>query len=136
MKLNIDIESTGTSRVTELHELDEYHYHTFESTRLYKEMKKMIHDKNIVERAFKPGDLVMLYNSRLKLFLGKLKSRWSRPFHVLEIHPMGAVAIESEDGAHKFTVNGQRLKQYLGMGNEEKVISVMYLNEPQVLSEP
>nr|XP_016461520.1 PREDICTED: uncharacterized protein LOC107784850 [Nicotiana tabacum] len=69
-QLNINVEIAGTSRVTELHELDEFHYRAFESTRLYKERMKMMHDKNILERNFKPGDVVLLYNSRLKLFPG------------------------------------------------------------------
>ncbi|XP_019241519.1 PREDICTED: uncharacterized protein LOC109221493 [Nicotiana attenuata] len=74
-QLNLDLEATGMSRVTELHELDEFRYHAFESTRLYKQRIKMMHDKNIFEQNFKPGDVVLLYNSRLKLFPGKLKSR-------------------------------------------------------------
>ncbi|XP_070056893.1 uncharacterized protein [Nicotiana tomentosiformis] len=58
-QLNLDIEAAGTSRVTELHELDEFRYHAFESTRLYKERMKIMHDKNILERSFKPGDKVL-----------------------------------------------------------------------------
>nr|XP_009617978.1 uncharacterized protein LOC104110230 [Nicotiana tomentosiformis] len=92
----------GTSRVIELHEIDEFHYHAFESTRLYKERIKMMHDKNMLERKFKYGDIVLLYNSRLKLFSGKLKSRWSGPFRVVEMHPAKAVEIASEDGSRKF----------------------------------
>nr|XP_009760076.1 PREDICTED: uncharacterized protein LOC104212490 [Nicotiana sylvestris]XP_016456100.1 PREDICTED: uncharacterized protein LOC107780093 [Nicotiana tabacum] len=82
-QLNLDMEIAGTSRVTELHELDEFRYHAFESTWLYKERMKMMHGKNILERNFKPGDVVLLYNLRLKLFLGKLKSRCLGPFRVV-----------------------------------------------------
>ncbi|XP_075077190.1 uncharacterized protein LOC142163934 [Nicotiana tabacum] len=57
--------------------------------------------------------------SSYKLVFGK--SRWSGPFRVLEIHPTGAVEIASEDGSHKFRVNGHRLKHYLGM-NETNVV--------------
>ncbi|XP_075106721.1 uncharacterized protein LOC142179622 [Nicotiana tabacum] len=106
-QLNLDIERAGTSRVTELHELDEFFYDAFESTRLYKERMKMMHDKNIHERSFKPGDMILLYNSRLRLFPGK--SRWSGPFRGVEMHSTGAVEITSEDGSRKFKVNGQRL---------------------------
>nr|XP_016498844.1 PREDICTED: uncharacterized protein LOC107817507 [Nicotiana tabacum] len=124
-QLKLDIEEAGTSRVTELHELDEFRYQTFESARLYKERMKMMHDKNIIERNFKPGDMVLLYNSRLRLFPGKLKSRWSGPFRVVETHPTGAVEITSEDGSRKFKVNGQRLKHYQGMVEEDKMISTV-----------
>ncbi|XP_016452373.2 uncharacterized protein LOC107776933 [Nicotiana tabacum] len=100
-QLNLDVEVTGTSRVTELHKLDEFRYHAFESTRLYKERMKLVHDKNILERNFKPGDRVLLFNSRLRLFPGKLKSRWSGPFRVVEIHPTGAIEIAAEnDSSH------------------------------------
>ncbi|XP_019223528.1 PREDICTED: uncharacterized protein LOC109205285 [Nicotiana attenuata] len=114
-QLNLDIEAVGTSRVTELNELDEFRYQPFESTRLYKERMKMIHDKNILERSFKPGDTVLLYNSRLRLFSGKLKSRWSGLFRVVEIHPTGAVEIATENDSRTFRVNEHGLKHYVGM---------------------
>ncbi|XP_019257838.1 PREDICTED: uncharacterized protein LOC109236067 [Nicotiana attenuata] len=117
-QLNLDIETTGTTRVTELHELDEFRYLDFESTRLYKERMKRLHDKNIVERNFKPRDMVLLYNSRLRLFPGKL-----------------AIEIASEKDSHIFRVNGQRLKPYVGM-DEQKEVSVIHLTEPQRSSEP
>ncbi|XP_070050435.1 uncharacterized protein [Nicotiana tomentosiformis] len=128
-QLNLDIEVAGTIRVTELHELDEFRYHAFESTRLYKEIMKMMHDKNILERSFKPGDMVLIYNSRLRLFPGKLKSRWSGPFRVVEIHPTGAVEIVAENDPHMFRINGHRLRHYLGM-DDAKVVSVTHLLEP------
>ncbi|XP_070036201.1 uncharacterized protein [Nicotiana tomentosiformis] len=67
-QLNLDIESAGTYRVTELQELDEFRYHAFESIRLYKERMKIMHDKNILERSFKPGDKVL---TSLQASLGK-----------------------------------------------------------------
>ncbi|XP_075101840.1 uncharacterized protein LOC142177267 [Nicotiana tabacum] len=128
-QLNLDMEIAGTRRIIELHELDEFRYHTFKITRIYKERMKMMYDKNILERNFKPGDVVLLYNSRFKLFLGKLKSRWSRPLRVVEMHPVGAVEITSKDGSQKFKVNGKRLKHYQGMVKEDKVISTMYFKD-------
>nr|XP_009772192.1 PREDICTED: uncharacterized protein LOC104222645 [Nicotiana sylvestris] len=129
------MEATGTSRVTELHELEEFRYLAFESTRLYKERMKKLHDQNIVERNFKPGDMVLLYNSRLRLFPGKLKSRWSGPFRVVEVFPSGAVEVATENDSRTFKVNGQRLKLYVGM-SELKEGSELHLTEPQRSSEP
>ncbi|XP_075086293.1 uncharacterized protein LOC142169001 [Nicotiana tabacum] len=129
------METAGTSRVTELHELEELRFHAFENARLYKERMKMIHDKHILDRNFKAGDLVLLYNSRLKLFPGKLKSRWSGPFRFVQVLSSGAVEIESEDGTNKFKVNGQRLKHYLGMVEEKGEKVVMSFEEPQYVSE-
>nr|XP_016487199.1 PREDICTED: uncharacterized protein LOC107807358 [Nicotiana tabacum] len=134
-QLNLDIEVARTSRIMELHELDKFRYHAFESTRLYKERMKMIHDKNIIERSFKPGYRVLLYNSRLRLFPGKLKARWSGTFRVVEIHPTGVVEIAAENDSRKFRVNGHRLKHYVGM-DEAKVVLVTHLTEPPMLSVP
>ncbi|XP_070014783.1 uncharacterized protein [Nicotiana sylvestris] len=135
LQLNLDIETAGTSRVIGLHELEELRLQTFESARLYKERMKLMHDKHILDRNFKPEELVLLYNSRLRLFTGKLKSRWSGPFRVVKMFLSGVVEIESEDGTNKFTVNGQRLKHYLGMAEEKGDIVVITLEEPQYANE-
>ncbi|XP_019244547.1 PREDICTED: uncharacterized protein LOC109224421 [Nicotiana attenuata] len=115
----MDPEAAGQNRLTEMHELEEFRYQAFESTRLYMDRMRKMHDKHIVDRDFKPGDMVLLYNSRLRLFPGKLKSRWSGPFRVVKMFASGAVEIESEDGTNKFSVNGQRLKHYLGIAAEK-----------------
>jgi len=70
---------------------------------------------------------VLLYNSRLKLFPGKLKSRWSGPFKIKEVRPYGAIVLWCKDGSD-FTVNGQRVKLYLGTTTEEEEISVSFSN--------
>ncbi|OIT05056.1 hypothetical protein A4A49_53615 [Nicotiana attenuata] len=94
---------------------------------------KMIHDRNIIERIFKLGDTVLLYISRLRLFQGKLKSRWSGPFRVVEIHPTGVVEIAASNDSRTFCVNGHRLKNYVGM-EESKEVSMTHLIEPPQLS--
>ncbi|XP_052117682.1 uncharacterized protein LOC127747626 [Arachis duranensis] len=86
----------------------------YENAKLYKERTKLLHDKKITIRVFEPGQRVLLYNSRLKLFPRKLKSRWSGPFVVTKASPYGHVEIQEENSDRKFTVNGQRLKHYLG----------------------
>ena len=65
-----------------------------------------------MRREFKTGEKVLLYNSRFKLFLGKLKSRWSGPYTVVTSTPFEAVTLKDESGS-EFKVNGQRLKHYL-----------------------
>ena len=55
---------------------------------------------------------MLLYNTRLHLFPGKLKSRWIGPFEVLQIFDHGAVEIRSLATSKVFTVNGHRLKPY------------------------
>ena len=59
------------------------------------------------------GQQVLLYNSILKPFLGRLKSRWSGPFRLTNIHPHGDMDLKDERIAHEFMVNGQRVKHYV-----------------------
>ena len=70
-----------------------------------------------------------MFNSKLKLFPGKLKSRWTGPFEVKKVYPFGAVNIwKKELGIIK--VNGQRLKKYIhGMELEE--VQRLYFSEPR-----
>jgi len=67
-----------------------------------------------VSREINFGQLVLLYNSRLKLFPAKLKSKWSGPFLVKSVSPHGAVELMTPEGDRTFKVNGQRVKLYLG----------------------
>ena len=75
-------------------------------------MKKW-HDAKVKTKGFQEGDQVLFFNSRLRLFPGKLKSRWSGPFVVSHVYPYGAVDVCNTKG-EKFKVNGQRLKIYNG----------------------
>ncbi|KAG7578965.1 Ribonuclease H-like superfamily [Arabidopsis thaliana x Arabidopsis arenosa] len=110
--LNLDIKEAQEKRSVDLHELEEIRLEAYESSKVYKERTKAFHDKKIAPKDFKAGDQVLLFNSRLKLFPGKLKSRWSGPFTIKEVLPFGAVSLFTKDGS-EFKVNGQRLKKYL-----------------------
>ena len=112
-KLNFDLKSVSEKRFLVLNELDEMRIEAYESARLYKEKTKRWHDKNLIRREFKEGAKVLLFNSRLKLFLGKLKSRWSGPFMVVKVFPHDAIKVKRQDGV-TFKVSGQRLKPYVG----------------------
>ena len=62
-----------------------------------------------MRKEFTVGELVLLYNSRLKLFPGKLKLKWSGPYTVVVVTPFGVVTLKTNYG-DEFIVNGQRLK--------------------------
>ena len=81
-----------------------------ESTRI---KQKQWHDQRILRNEFKAGDQVLLFNSRLRLFPGKLKSKWSGPFTVVSSTQFGAVTLINNK-QEEFKVNGQILKHYLG----------------------
>nr|GEX66276.1 reverse transcriptase domain-containing protein [Tanacetum cinerariifolium] len=72
---------------------------------------KRIHDSKIKNRVFNVGDRVLLFNSRLKTFLGKLKTHWSGPFTITKVFPYGTVELSQANG-HNFKVNGHRVKHY------------------------
>ncbi|GJQ94318.1 reverse transcriptase domain-containing protein [Tanacetum coccineum] len=67
------------------------------------------------------GDQVLLFNSRLKIFSRKLKSRWSGPFTITEVFPYGTTKLSHPDGSN-FKVNCHRLKHYYGGNTPQLVI--------------
>src|SRR3954464_8678786 len=79
----------------------------------YKERMKKLHDKFIQPKNFEVGQKVLLYNSRLKLFPRKLKSRWSGPFVIEKIYPHKAVDLIATNDGRVFKVNGARIKPYI-----------------------
>nr|GEZ46153.1 hypothetical protein [Tanacetum cinerariifolium] len=85
----------------------------YENSLIYKERTKKLHDDKIKNHIFNVGDQVFLFNSRLKIFSGKLKSRWSGPFTISEIYPYGTAKLIHPDGCN-FKVNCHRLKHYHG----------------------
>lgn len=92
--LNFDSTLAGEKRIQQLHELDEMRLHAYKNAAIYKQKVKAYHDKHIAQRTFYPGQQVLLFNSRLKLFPGKLKSKWSGPFIVKEVSAHGAIEVE------------------------------------------
>ena len=101
-----------------MNELEELRNEAYDNARIYKENTKRWHDQKIIRKEFKAEEQVLLYNSMLKLFLGKLKSTWSGPYTVLSSTPFGAVTLKTKFG-NKFKVNSQRLKHYLGGSIQE-----------------
>ena len=81
----------------------------------------MWHDRKIHKKEFTPGSKVLLFNSRLKLFPGKLKSKWEWPCVVEEAFSSGAVRLRG--AKETWIVNGQRLKPYLA--SEQKMVEVI-----------
>ena len=85
-----------------MNELDELWHESYESSLIYKERLK----KTIVRKTFEPHQKVLLYSSRLHMFPGKLRSRWTGPFVVKVVYPYGEVEIENPKNGKSFKVNG------------------------------
>ncbi|XP_073025059.1 uncharacterized protein [Primulina eburnea] len=110
-KLNFDMGASGEQRLLQLNEMEEFRNDAYENAKIYKEKTKKWHDKQILRRDFEPGQQALLFNSRLRLFPGKLKSRWSGPFIVETVYPLGAIELKCKNG-ETFKVNDQRVKHY------------------------
>nr|GEY69433.1 reverse transcriptase domain-containing protein [Tanacetum cinerariifolium] len=72
---------------------------------------KRLHDSKIKDRVFNIGDQVLLFNSRLKIFSGKLKTHWFGPLTITHVFPYGTVELSQTD-VPNFKVNGHGLKHY------------------------
>ncbi|GJV10692.1 reverse transcriptase domain-containing protein [Tanacetum coccineum] len=90
---NFDLETAGDHQKVQLNELNELRDQAYENSLIYKEKTKRIHDSKIKNRVFNVGDQVLLFNSRLKIFSGKLKSRWSGPFTIAQVYPYGTIEL-------------------------------------------
>ena len=103
-KLNFDFQAVKEKRLLQLNELEELRNEAYANARTYKDKTKKWHDQKIMRKEFRVRDLVLLYNSKLKLFLGKLKSRWSGPYTVVAATPFGVVTLKTNYG-DQFKVN-------------------------------
>nr|GFB38815.1 reverse transcriptase domain-containing protein [Tanacetum cinerariifolium] len=106
-----DLSVASDHQKIQLNELNELHDHAYENSLINKEKMKRIHDFKIKNRVFNVDDQVLLFNSRLKIFSGKLKSRWSGPFTIAKVFPYGTVELSRANGPN-FKVNGHRIKHY------------------------
>ena len=79
---------------------------------------------------------MLLVNSRLRLFPGKLKSKWTGPYLITQVFPHGAVELKAKEGV-RLQSNRDRIKIYFGhktSGNE--VIEAYHLDEVLVIKGP
>ena len=65
-ELNYDFKLAGEKRLFDISSLDEWRTQAYENAKLFKEKVKRWHDKRIQKHEFNVGDLILLYNSRLK----------------------------------------------------------------------
>ncbi|XP_068641943.1 uncharacterized protein [Aristolochia californica] len=126
---NMKTDESGEHRKLQLQELEEIRNDSYENARIYKEKTKAFHDKKISRKEFKVVQKFLLYHSRLCLFLGKLHSRWIRPFVVTSVFPHGAVEIQSLATSKVFKVNRHRLKP-LYEGFQVENAATMDLKDP------
>ncbi|CAM8921953.1 unnamed protein product [Rhodiola kirilowii] len=110
-ELNFDRKVSGEKRLLQLNELEEIRLDSYKSSRIYKERTRKWHDKLLVKKEFSEGDIVLVFNSRYKLFPGKFKSKWSGPYKIHRVFQDGHLELIGNQGS-LFKANGQRVKIY------------------------
>ncbi|XP_015161070.1 uncharacterized protein [Solanum tuberosum] len=105
-KLNLSWNDSANLRFDQINEIDEFCLRAYERSALDKERIELYHNKHIEKRTFRPNELVLLFNSRLRLFTRKLRSKLSGPFKVTQVFQSGVVELENDKG-ERFKANGQ-----------------------------
>ena len=130
---NMGIKKAGAERKLQLQELESLRLEAYENSRLYKEKMKAVHDQHIKRKEFQPGDLVLLYKSRLRLMPGKLRSRWEGPYRVEKAEPYGVYHLSHPSHSELIKVNGHRLKLYHGEKmKKNKELEIFLLEDPHI----
>lgn len=89
----------------------------------------MFYNLSIRDQKFRVGDDVLVYNSRLLLYLGKLLSKWTGTYVIYKNLSNGAFEVMKEN-MNKFMVKGHRLKHYF-KPRVNPFNKVTYLDDPQ-----
>ena len=117
-KLNMDLSKVGLKRFLNLNEMEELRNDAYINSKIAKQRLKRWHDQLISHKQFQKEQKVLLYDSKLHIFPGKLKSRWISLFTIQEVYSNGVVELLSSIGT--FKVNGQRLKPFLEPFSKDK----------------
>ena len=75
-QLNFDLDKAGALQKLQIFKLEELRNKAYENMKITKDRVKVFHDKHIMKN-FCPQTKCVAYNSRLHLFSGKSKSRWT-----------------------------------------------------------
>jgi hypothetical protein len=80
---------------------------------VHKEREKAYHDRHIKKKAFKQGDMVLIYDSKFMKHPGKFRTHWLGPYEVAYIIEGGDSQMKTLNGKWKeVLVNGRWLKLY------------------------
>ncbi|RVW58220.1 hypothetical protein CK203_109795 [Vitis vinifera] len=83
-KLNMDLIRAGAKSL-DLNEMEELRNDAYINSKVAKQRMKKWHDQLISNKEFRKGQRVLLYDTRLHIFPGKLKSRWIGPFIIHQV---------------------------------------------------
>ena len=92
-KLNLDMGTADLKRLLDINELEDLRNDAYSNSKIAKDKLKKWHDQLIARKNFKQGDQVLLYNFKVHLFPGKLKSRRTGPFTIHQVYLNGTIYI-------------------------------------------
>ena len=104
-KLNLNMDRASLNRLFVINKLEELRNDANFNSKIAKDKLMRWHDQLIAQKHFKQGDQVLLYDSKLHLFPGKLKSRWIGPFTIQEVYPNGSADLLNPKDHRVFKVN-------------------------------
>ena len=116
----MDLTRAMVKRCLDLNEMEELRNDAYINSKVAKQRMKRCHDQLISNKELQKGQRVLLYDSRLHIFLGKLKSRWIDPFIIHQKHLNGVVELLNSNSTNTFKVNGHRLKPFMEPFNQDK----------------
>ncbi|RVW22337.1 putative mitochondrial protein [Vitis vinifera] len=119
-KVNMDLNRAGMKRCLDLNEMEELRNDAYINSKIAKRRMKRWHDQLISNKEFRKGQRVLLYDSRLHIFPGKLKSMWIGPFIIHQVHLNGVVELLNSNNTDTFKVNGHCLKPFMEPFNQDK----------------
>ena len=112
-KLNMDLSRTGMKRFLDLNKMEELRNDAYNNSNIAKQILKRWHDQLISRKQFQKWKRVLLYDSKLHIFPGKLKSRWIGLFTIHQVHWNGVVELLNSNNTGSFKVNGHHLKPFM-----------------------
>ncbi|KAL6342441.1 hypothetical protein AAG906_011131 [Vitis piasezkii] len=101
-KAEFGLDQSGEKRFLDLNEMEELRNNAYINSKVAKQRMKKWHDQLISNKEFQEGQKVLMYDSRLHIFPGKLKSRWIGPFVIHRVYSNGVVDLLNSNGKDSF----------------------------------
>ncbi|RVW92666.1 hypothetical protein CK203_041581 [Vitis vinifera] len=89
----MDLNRAGMKRFLDLNEMEELRNNAYNNSNIAKQRLKRWHDQLVFRKEFQKGQRVLLYDSKLHIFPGKLKSRWIGLFTIQQVYSNGVTEL-------------------------------------------
>ncbi|RVW36253.1 hypothetical protein CK203_107278 [Vitis vinifera] len=116
----MDLNRAGMKRFLDLNEMEELRNNAYNNSNIAKQRLKRWHDQLVFRKEFQKGQRVLLYDSKLHIFPGKLKSRWIGLFTIQQVYSNGVTELLNSNSTGSIKVNGQRLKPFVEPFSRDK----------------